>query len=71
VLAVGLSGGNAMSISSVKISCETVSRDRGEDLEITILADTIAIHYGSKDRDLFIVKRSDFVEALQVLGVRV
>jgi hypothetical protein len=51
------------------MSCETIGRDRVEDLEITILVDTIAIQYGRKDRDIFIVKRDDFVMALHILGI--
>jgi hypothetical protein len=60
-----------MSITSIRISCETIARNDKCHLGITVTGEQIAIKYGDKARDLFLVDRGDFVQALRVLGIKV
>jgi len=58
-----------MSISSVKISCETIARNGNDSLEITTIGEKLYIHYGKRDRDIFMVSRADLLQALSILEI--
>jgi hypothetical protein len=59
-----------MAIDSVGMYCNTIKRDSSYSLKITNLSNgSIAIQYGEKSRDIFIVKKDDFLNALKILGL--
>jgi hypothetical protein len=58
-----------MSIEGVKIACDTLNRNGKISLQIAYIKDDIYLKFGNSDRDIFIVKKSNLLEAFKILGI--
>jgi len=60
-----------MPITSISIDCRTIARNESGSLSIDAspACDEVYLHFGNKDRDVFIVQKDDLLSALHILGI--